>query len=581
MNAFDAMNRRTQVTAKVGETEGFTNLYTYDALGRVNGITQDDKWVEYTYNAAGQRTATSVFAGVDKVFDTLYSYDGAGRLTSLTHQNDEKVFVNYDYSWDIANRITAMNDGQYGYDKTSQLISAVYDELPKETYEYDANGNRRNFETGKNNQLLSDGVFSYEYDAEGNRTAKKSKSGEVTQYEWDHRNRLVKVITPQETIKYIYDFQNRLIKINDEFIIHDNWQIVLTCNETGNITNRYLWGANQDELLCDNDGWTLCDHLGTIRNVLDSNGVLRNSFEYDAFGNLVNATNLKSFPRFRYSGKLFDETTELQWNINRWYDAKVGQWVSKDPIGLGVANRNLYEYSSNCPVIVSDPFGLLSNESYVLSCLFSKYPLGCNEKSRIISYLKLGMVLEGMGQMGIDAMLAGITLPASIAGKVTVASLKSVANTLLGMHYAGTEIDYDTIVQELIKVLGGTAEDVSILVPLVQHILSESVGYSGAGTCTTINSTYETTQTSDSAYITINCTFYVCYDTQWTWFGLLYLVTNWTVSGSCSYTCSDGSAQHKCCDKGLKYSGAVSISGTGSGTLSYHTSNPCTVNTTG
>jgi len=44
-----------------------------------------------------------------------------------------------------------MNDAQYGHDATSQLTSAVYDKLPEpvrpdELYEYDANGNRKNFE---------------------------------------------------------------------------------------------------------------------------------------------------------------------------------------------------------------------------------------------------------------------------------------------------------------------------------------------------------------------------------------------------------------------------------------------------
>jgi hypothetical protein len=65
----------------------------------------------------------------------------------------------------------------------------VYEKLPKELYEYDANGNRKAYETSKNNQLLSDGVFDYKYDDEGNRVSKVSKSSK-TEYFWDHRNRL-------------------------------------------------------------------------------------------------------------------------------------------------------------------------------------------------------------------------------------------------------------------------------------------------------------------------------------------------------------------------------------------------------
>ena len=261
------------------------------------------------------------------MFDTLYDYDGLGRSKSLTHQNDEQVFANYDYALDIANRITSMNDAEYGYDKTSQLVSAEYNALPKELYEYDANGNRKNFETGKNNQLLSDGEYDYEYDAEGNRVEKKSKTGEVTQYEWDHRNRLVKVVMPKDTISYSYDYMNRMVRRNDEFVVHDGWQIVMTFDANGGVEAKNLWGANQDELLATGDQFTLCDHLGSVRDVINAEGKVLNHIEYNAFGKLVKMTG-KSDCVFGYTGKIFDNQTKLQWNINRWYDAEVGRWIS-------------------------------------------------------------------------------------------------------------------------------------------------------------------------------------------------------------------------------------------------------------
>jgi YD repeat-containing protein len=64
-----------------------------------------------------------------------------------------------------------------------------------------ANGST--YTTGANNQLLSDGTYRYQYDAEGNRTHRlidvnqngqlDSGDTDITQYTWDHRNRLVKV----------------------------------------------------------------------------------------------------------------------------------------------------------------------------------------------------------------------------------------------------------------------------------------------------------------------------------------------------------------------------------------------------
>jgi len=230
-NKFDKANRRTQVTAKVGNTVEFINQYAYDALGRITGISRDEKRVEYAYNAVGQRTVTSVFAGTDKVFDTLYGYDGMGRLADLTHANGDKVFAGYDYTWDVANRITGFDfsylgekeekTAEYGYDQTSQLIEADYNAFQaNEAYEYDLNGNRKNFETGKNNLLTSDGEFCYTYDGEGNRVEKMSIStGEKTKYAWDHRNRLTQVVTPKESVVYSYDYLNRMTRRNSEFVV--------------------------------------------------------------------------------------------------------------------------------------------------------------------------------------------------------------------------------------------------------------------------------------------------------------------------------------------------------------------------
>jgi len=236
------------------------------------------------------------------------------------------------------------------------LTSAIYEKLPEELYEYDANGNRKAFETGKNNQLLSDGVFDYKYDDKGNRIEKKSKTGETTKYIWDHRNRLIQVIMPKESVAYSYDFANRMTRRNSEFFVHDGWQIVLTLDSEGKVKDRNFWGVGQDELIATNDQFTLCDHLGSVRDVVDSSGRVLNHIEYNAFGKVTKQTG-KSDCVFGYTGKMFDDATGLQWNINRWYDAKVGRWISEDPIGFRGKDMNLLRYSANCPIVFIDSDG--------------------------------------------------------------------------------------------------------------------------------------------------------------------------------------------------------------------------------
>ena len=62
-------------------------------------------------------------------------------------------------------------------------------------------------------------------------------------------------------------------------------------------------------------------------------------------------------PRFRYTGKLFDDATDLQWNINRWYDPNVGRWLSEDVIGFKAGDENLVRYVGNSVISFVDYFG--------------------------------------------------------------------------------------------------------------------------------------------------------------------------------------------------------------------------------
>jgi hypothetical protein len=48
----------------------------------------------------------------------------------------------------------------------------------------------------------------------------------------------------------------------------------------------------------------------------------------------------------------------LQDNLNRWYDASTGKWISQDPLGTR-GGINLYEYVRDNPLTRNDPSGLI------------------------------------------------------------------------------------------------------------------------------------------------------------------------------------------------------------------------------
>jgi RHS repeat-associated protein len=106
--------------------------------------------------------------------------------------------------------------------------------------------------------------------------------------------------------------------------------------------------------------------LGSIVDLATHDSVtgqttIANHRRYDAFGNLLSETNPAVDLIFGWTGRQFDDATGLQYNLNRWYDPKVGRWTTEDPIGFAAGDANLNRYVGNDPVGRTDPSGLWWN----------------------------------------------------------------------------------------------------------------------------------------------------------------------------------------------------------------------------
>jgi RHS repeat-associated protein len=99
------------------------------------------------------------------------------------------------------------------------------------------------------------------------------------------------------------------------------------------------------------------NHLGSpVLVVNTSDGSIAQQIAYDEFGEVLSDTN-PGFTPFGFAGGIYDNDTRLTRFGARDYDAEVGRWTSKDPIGFSGGDSNLYGYVLQDPVNLVDVEG--------------------------------------------------------------------------------------------------------------------------------------------------------------------------------------------------------------------------------
>ncbi|MFC1824383.1 RHS repeat-associated core domain-containing protein [Thermodesulfobacteriota bacterium] len=115
------------------------------------------------------------------------------------------------------------------------------------------------------------------------------------------------------------------------------------------------------------------DHLGTPKILTNDKGAVAWSADYKPFGNVA-LTKEATTNNLRFPGQYYDQETGLHYNYHRYYDPRVGRYITPDPIGqAGGINLLLYAYSN--PVNLLDPMGLDPNE-FVYKTEYQHEPTG-------------------------------------------------------------------------------------------------------------------------------------------------------------------------------------------------------------
>lgn len=363
--------------------DGQNRLYIIQHKPSISGTAQTQTLLKYDYYADSsverQKTENLAANGGGSswfVWDGVheYAYDPRGQLTNDDH-------TPYTFSGSVWSAATTENN-EYGYDDAGNR-----DDVD------DINGDVDYGDAGPNNELTDDGVYEYEYDPEGNITKRTHLiNGSYTEYAWDNRNRLTKVtdknssnVTTQ-TVEYLYDaFDRRSARIlngSSEHYVYDglSTKVLYTLTDADALgtssapvlAKRYLTALDQifaQENVTGASGtdvvnWLLADRSGSTRVVLYNDGALKQTIDYDPYGNMAvfdaSHSPTTAATMVLYAQLLYDPTINLHFSSTRVYNSSVGRWMSIDTIGFAGGDYNQYRYVVNSSVTYVDPYGTLT-----------------------------------------------------------------------------------------------------------------------------------------------------------------------------------------------------------------------------
>jgi len=253
---------------------------------------------------------------------------------------------------------------KYNYNNIYELIDVTGGQT--HTFTHDNVGNRLDhngtaYQPNNINQYTTVGTQAYLYDNNGNLT----NDGTNT-YTYDEENRLSSARDASRFTSYEYDGLNRRVSkdVNGvkTYFIYDGDMEIEERSPTGALIADYVHGDDIDEWLTMSRGgntyFYLRDGLGSITDILDVNGNVVESYDYDVYGQ-PSATSTIGNP-FYFTGRRLDSESSLYYYRNRMYDQLIGRFLQRDPIGY-YDSVNLFEYVGNSPVNWVDSWGLYTN----------------------------------------------------------------------------------------------------------------------------------------------------------------------------------------------------------------------------
>jgi len=329
------------------------------AVASISGTQSPIDAYAYLYDAAGNRTSQQINNSVmSSAYNTLnqVTSESGGRMLTISGSLSQPGTVvvgggqpyvtgtsSYNFSAQVpvvagsnSIQISATNVNSIGVTKTLTLTATNGTAVPHLTY--DLNGN-----------LTYDGTYNYA---------------------WDSANRLVAIwygaVGTSGSTTMAYDGLGRRVQIvesssngtvnSTKNLVWDGMTICEEKNASDAVTKAYFREGVQMNGV---DYYYTRDHLGSVREVTGTNGVVLAEYSYDPYGLQTETSGTMTFD-IGFTGQYYHQPSGLLLAPYRGYSATLGRWISRDPLANAEMRQgpNLYAYVLNDPICRVDPLGL-------------------------------------------------------------------------------------------------------------------------------------------------------------------------------------------------------------------------------
>ncbi|WP_254457222.1 RHS repeat-associated core domain-containing protein, partial [Brevibacillus sp. HB2.2] len=217
-------------------------------------------------------------------------------------------------------------------------------------------------------------IKQYAYDNRGNRQVYANAPGNILRsYEMKHDlfNRLQEYKDEKGTTTYTYypgglrATKQQTGNVTDTTnYVYLNGQVIEELTQDGRVKARNVFGNQliwRKDYASNLEGNYYYNSHGDVVKIKAPNGNVLNTYDYDIWGNLI-ADKVKetiSNP-VMYAGEMFDKESGFYYLRARYYDPKIGRFISEDTYKGQVDNPltlNRYTYVSNNPLKYIDPSG--------------------------------------------------------------------------------------------------------------------------------------------------------------------------------------------------------------------------------